>query len=116
ELGYPGLLIWVALFSYAFWVAFRVKRRGRVATLTPSVAHLFRTAPVALVASMSGFLVGGSFISAALNDLTWVTFALLAALDQISAQAVLEQGDAASPRYKPPVRQGRQSTPGAVNR
>ncbi len=115
ELGYPGLLIWVALFSYGFWVAFRVKRRGRVATLTPSVAHLFMTAPVALIASMTGFLVGGSFISGALNDLTWVTFALLAALDRMSARAVLGQEKAVAPGYQPSVRQGRYSTRSAVS-
>ena len=115
ELGYPGLLIWVAMFSYGFWVAFRVKRRGRVATLTPSVAHLFATAPVALIASMTGFLVGGSFISGALNDLTWVTFALLAALDRMSARAVLGPEKAVAPAYKPPVRQAQYSTRGAVN-
>jgi probable O-glycosylation ligase (exosortase A-associated) len=115
ELGYPGLLIWLALFSYGFWVAFRVKRRGHAAALTPSVAHLFTTAPVALIASMTGFLVGGSFISSALNDLTWVTFALLAALDRISARAVLGQEKGVVRAYNPPVTQGRYSTRGAVN-
>jgi len=115
ELGYPGLVVWVAQFAYGFWVAFRVKRRGRVATLTPSVAHLFTTASVALIASMSGFLVGGSFISGALNDLTWVTFALLAALDRISARAVLGQDKPVVPAFKPSARQGRYSTQGAVN-
>lgn len=115
ELGYPGLLVWVAQFAYGFRVAFRVRRRGRVATLTPSVAHLFTTAPVALIASMTGFLVGGSFISAALNDLTWVTFALLAALDRISARAVLGEGNAVAPEYMPPVRQRRYGTRSAVN-
>jgi putative inorganic carbon (HCO3(-)) transporter len=109
ELGYPGLLIWVAQFVYGFRVAFRVRRRGRVATLTPSVAHLFTTAPVALIASMTGFLVGGSFISGALNDLTWVTFALLAALDRMSARAVLGQETSVATGHNTPVRQERYS-------
>ena len=38
----------------------------------------------ALMTSMSGFIVGGSFLALALNDLTWLTFALVAALDRIS--------------------------------
>ena len=33
---------------------------------------------------MFGFLAGGSFIALALNDITWLTFALIAALDLIS--------------------------------
>ena len=38
---------------------------------------MFATVPNCLMASMAGFLVGGSFLSSALNDLTWVTFALV---------------------------------------
>jgi hypothetical protein len=37
--------------------------------------------------SMVGFMVGGSFLALALNDLTWLTFALLAALDRWSRDA-----------------------------
>ena len=44
------------------------------------------TAANGLMTSMAGFIVGGSFISLAYNDLTWLTFALVAALDRISVQ------------------------------
>jgi hypothetical protein len=36
--------------------------------------------------SMVAFLVGGAFISLSLNDLTWLTFALVSALDRLSLQ------------------------------
>jgi hypothetical protein len=39
------------------------------------------------VDEVAGFLVGGSFLSSALNDLTWLTFALVAALDRLAASS-----------------------------
>ena len=33
---------------------------------------------------MTGFLVGGSFLALALNDITWLTFGIVAAADRIS--------------------------------
>jgi len=48
------------------------------------------TAANGLSASMMAFLVGGSFIALALNDVTWLTFAFLAALDRLSAATVRE--------------------------
>jgi hypothetical protein len=44
-----------------------------------------------LAASMAGFLVGGSFVSLALNDITWLTFALLASLDRMTSGAAVHE-------------------------
>jgi hypothetical protein len=33
---------------------------------------------------MVGFLVGGSFLALALNDVTWLTFGMVAAVDRLS--------------------------------
>ena len=33
---------------------------------------------------MTGFVVGGAFLALALNDLTWLTFAMVAALERLS--------------------------------
>ena len=38
------------------------------------------------MASMAGFIIGGSFLSLAYNELTWLTFAMVAALDRLSVQ------------------------------
>jgi hypothetical protein len=38
----------------------------------------------ALLASMSAFVIGGSFIALALNDLTWMTFAVFASMERLS--------------------------------
>jgi putative inorganic carbon (HCO3(-)) transporter len=88
ENGYLGALIWITLFVLAFRAAFRVRRRARDATLSKADQRFLFTMSNALVVSMSGFLVGGAFIALALNDLTWLTFSLVAALDRLSARMV----------------------------
>jgi hypothetical protein len=51
-----------------------------------------------LIASMFGFLVGGTFVSMALNELTWLNFALVASLDRLSlALAVKRPSDSGDP-------------------
>jgi O-antigen ligase len=96
EVGYDGTVIWIGLFVYAFVLLFRIRRRGRTPGLDPQVARLFQTAPVGLIVSLVGFLVGGAFVAAALNDLSWVTFALIASLDIISAQLTKAAAPAAA--------------------
>jgi putative inorganic carbon (hco3(-)) transporter len=87
EVGWLGAATWTAMFGYAFLVAFRVRRRARNADINEDDRNTYLTAANAVIASMAAFLVGGSFISMALNDLTWITFGLLAALDRVSASA-----------------------------
>jgi probable O-glycosylation ligase (exosortase A-associated) len=86
ELGFFGAAVWIGLFLYAFVVAFRVRRIARLPGLPQASAHFLMTTSTALLASMVGFLVGGSFIALALNDLTWLTFSLVASLDRLSKQ------------------------------
>jgi putative inorganic carbon (HCO3(-)) transporter len=86
EMGYLGAFVWVSMFAYAFWIGLVVRGRSRTPGLSPPNARFMFTVATALIASMTGFVVGGSFISLALNDLTWVTFAMMAALDRMSAR------------------------------
>jgi len=88
ELGFPGAVIWVSLFLFAFFLTLRVRSRSKRAELSPEDRHFFFTASNALTVSMVGFLVGGSFVASALNDVTWLTFALVAAVDRLSAEAL----------------------------
>jgi hypothetical protein len=90
ELGYPGLAIWIGQFACAFLIALRVRRRSWTPELSPASARLMSTVSSALMASMAGFLVGGSFLGMALNDVTWLTFAILAGLDRVSADLCAE--------------------------
>ena len=45
----------------------------------------------AMIASITAFLVGGSFIALALNDLTWLHFVLVVVLDRLSIEALGSQ-------------------------
>jgi hypothetical protein len=72
------------LFATAFLTLRRIRRRSRAPDLDPDDARFLLTSANAIVASMAAFLVGGTFVSMALNDLTWLTFALVASLDRLS--------------------------------
>lgn len=83
ENGFLGFMIWVFLFAYSFRVCFRIWRSTPSALDDPEYIKFYRSMSLALLISMCGFIVGGTFASMALNDLTWMTFALIAALHRL---------------------------------
>ena len=89
EIGVIGALVYVSLFVWGVCIALRVRSRARLPNVSAEDAQFFRTTANAVLASMAVFVVGGSFIAMALNDLTWMTFAVLAAVDRISAPAAV---------------------------
>jgi probable O-glycosylation ligase (exosortase A-associated) len=84
ELGAFGAAVWVAMFAYAAFVCLRVRARSFDPTLPERQQRLLFTLSNGLLTSMAGFIAGGSFLALALNDLTWLTFALVAACDRMS--------------------------------
>ena len=84
ELGALGAFVWVGLFGLATLLCLRVRARSEDPSLPEAHRRFFFTAANGLIVSMVGFAIGGSFIALALNDLTWLTFAMVAALDRIS--------------------------------
>lgn len=84
ELGFLGITVWGAMFAYAFYACLRVRARSRRPQLSDQQQRLLYTTANALMSSMVGFLVGGTFLSLALNDLTWLTFGIVAGLDRVS--------------------------------
>lgn len=88
ELGYPGAVIWGGLFAFAFFACFRVRRQARELHLDPRTGLFLKTTANALIISMAAFVIGGSFLSLAVNDLTWLTFGLVGALDRFAKRAV----------------------------
>lgn len=96
ELGAFGAAIWIAMFARSFFICMRVRRQSRRAELDPATQRLLFTVANGLITSMVGFLIGGAFLSAALNDITWLTFACVAALDRISSRLCAELADARS--------------------
>lgn len=85
ELGYLGALVWVLLFVGATFCGLRVRRFGMTATgLSPPEARFYTSTANALIVSMATFVVGGAFVAAAQNDITWYTFGIAAALDRLA--------------------------------
>jgi len=90
ELGFVGAFLWLAMFACAFFACMRVRARAGDERLRPPLRRFLLTAANGLMASMAGFIIGGAFLSLAYNELTWLTFAIVAALDRLSVQLALE--------------------------
>jgi probable O-glycosylation ligase (exosortase A-associated) len=90
ELGFFGAFLWLAMFACACFACMRVRARAADERLRPETKRFLLTAANGLMASMAGFIVGGSFLSMAYNELTWLTFAIVAALDRLSVQLLHE--------------------------
>jgi probable O-glycosylation ligase (exosortase A-associated) len=101
EQGYAGLAIWILQFAYAGWVLLRVRRAAQQPDVPADTAHFYLSTANCLAASMAGFFVGGAFVALSLNDVTWLTFAILAALDRLARQVVTV--DVESPRVVAPA-------------
>lgn len=83
EEGWLGFVVWLFQFAVASWIGLRLRRASRSPGLSEETATFLRSMSNCLLASMAGFFVGGAFLSAALNDLTWLTFAVFAATDRM---------------------------------
>ena len=90
ELGYLGETAWAGLFACAFLVCMRVRKRSKSDRLDARTAAFLFTTANGLLTSMTAFLIGGTFLSLALNDLTWLTFGMVAAVDRMSARWIAE--------------------------
>ena len=90
EQGFLGALVWVGLFAWAFIACLRIRSRSFSERLSAEDRKLLFTTANALLTSMSGFLVGGSFLALALNDVTWLTFGMVAAVDRLSVRMCAE--------------------------
>ena len=86
ETGFLGAAFYGWMLVYSLIVVRRVRRRARSGQLTDDSSRFLESVANALGASMAAFMAGGAFIALALNDLTWLTFALIASLDRLSLQ------------------------------
>jgi putative inorganic carbon (hco3(-)) transporter len=88
ETGFPGIVVWVVQCGLAFFVGWRIRRRSYSPSVSDDDRHFLFVMSNGLMVSMCGFLVGGMFLGLALNDLTWLTFGVLAGLDRLSLNMV----------------------------
>ena len=96
ELGPGGFVVWVWLWCYCLWRLHILRRQARSGKLRESESDFVLTVSTALAASAVSFVVGGSFLAQAFNDLNWITFALVAALDRHAARSCAEGDEPAS--------------------
>jgi putative inorganic carbon (HCO3(-)) transporter len=110
ELGYGGAVVWIGLLALTYLVAFKAKRFAADSRLGPEAATFYRVMADAVIVSTTAFVVGGAFLAASRNDVTWYTFALAAALDRLraaEAARLAEQARSAAPPVRvnvPPPR------------
>jgi len=90
EQGLFGALVWVGLFAWALIACLRIRARSFNDRLSPGDSKLLFTTANALITSIVGFLIGGSFLALALNDVTWLTFGMVAAVDRLSHKLAAE--------------------------
>ena len=91
ELGYPGLLLFIAQFLFALQAAARARAAAR---RDPSCANLGRYA-FAIEAAVVVFAVGGAFVPLQYNEMFWHLVGLSIGLDGLAREAI-EAADAAS--------------------
>jgi len=117
ENGYAGFALWVLSFAYAFIVCLQIRTRVRRVGMPEEHVSFYMTMANGLMVSMVGFLVGGAFIALALNDLTWMTFALVASLDRLSVKDVAAAaGQAPADHARPSPSSGEQPSPDGEGR
>ena len=77
-----------------------MRRLGARSDLSEEARRFYSTVANGFIASQTAFLVGGSFLSQAHNDLTWYSFGLVAALDILArkeSEASVAAAGAAAP-------------------
>ncbi len=84
EMGYPGIIMWISLFVIAFWKLFKLRRRWSNYLEREKHAYMFYYFANACIALQAGFLFGGSFYEMWMNDITWMVFAMIIAMEQFS--------------------------------
>lgn len=84
ELGYPGLVLWVLLFLVSFWKMFKIRHRWAKYTEREKHGYYFYYFANAFIALQVGFLFGGSFYELWLNDITWMVFGMVIAIERFS--------------------------------
>jgi probable O-glycosylation ligase (exosortase A-associated) len=94
ELGFPGLLLFITIWSVSLWSSWRVSVRCRK---DPAQKHL-RIYADALVSSLIAFAVGGAFLSVQYGEMIWHFMGLSVALTQVARERVRETAPTIEPK------------------
>src|SRR5678810_850934 len=98
ETGLVGLMVWIWILTKTYLSLLRVRTRARNLSTNNEESRFLFTMANAMVSSITAFVIGGSFIALALNDLIWIMFAFAVALDHLSLTAIGNQSATATAR------------------
>ena len=104
ELGYPGLLLFLAIFISSLATCRRVRRAARRGEIPGPLGPY----AIALESSLIAFMVGGSFVSFQYSERLWHFFALSVALDRVAvaeaaANRIRREEEQRTPITAPPA-------------
>jgi hypothetical protein len=84
ELGYPGLILFIAQLGLAFHACSRARRAARISS---AHSHLAKFA-FSLEAALVVFMVGGTFLPFQYTEMLWHIIALSIALEILAGNAL----------------------------
>lgn len=100
ELGYPGLLLFIAI----IFTAMRACRRVRKSAQRGEIPGPLGPYAIGLESALIAFMVGGSFVSFQYNEMLWHFFALTMALEAVAVkEAAAERTRRAALAAAPPA-------------
>jgi probable O-glycosylation ligase (exosortase A-associated) len=108
ETGWVGFALFESLLLGTLYGAARIRWRARHVMSDPADQRFFRTYSEAILASTIAFIVGGSFLSQVLSELTWFSFAWTASLYRLQMESLAARPVAAS--HMVPARADRRRT------
>lgn len=83
DAGYLGVLVWISLFIITYWKLFKIRRiTKQLDASEPDSSAFYFYISSALICSTTVFILGGAFYEYAYNDIIWLIFALVIAIER----------------------------------
>ncbi|MCF6324167.1 MAG: O-antigen ligase family protein [Gammaproteobacteria bacterium] len=82
EAGYFGFLIWLLLFLVSYLKLFKIRSLAKKQVKDPDTVEFYTHISSALICTITVFIAGGAFYEYAYNDIIWLVFALIIAIER----------------------------------
>lgn len=83
DAGYFGAIIWITLLTLSYLRLFAIRRRAREMLEDEGLKKFYHDITSMMICTMTVFIVGGAFYEFAYNDVLWLMFAMIIALEKI---------------------------------
>lgn len=91
DTGYLGITVWILLLLTSYRKLFKIRRIANGQIKDADLKSFYIYAATALICSQTTFILGGSFYEYGYNDVTWLTFGLVIALERLVHADVKKQ-------------------------